>query len=189
MRVLHFACLAITGALLSSAASGQGYLGVGAGSSRVDFDCTGTTSCDRTDTLWKLYGGYMFTPSLGIEVEYFNQGAARLTGTDESIGDVTAEFRGSGYGLFAVASLPIGQASVFGKLGAVWTRLKLDATSSVFGPAGRSERNTNAAWGFGGGYAFTNSLAARLEFERIRLEFLDEKYNANLWTVGLHYRF
>ncbi|WP_425259361.1 porin family protein [Rubrivivax sp. RP6-9] len=189
MRVLRSASLALAGALLSSAVCAQTYLGVGVGSARVDFDCAGTTSCDRSDTLWKLYGGYMFTPSLGIEAEYFNQGVVRLTGTDESVGDVTAEFRGRGYGLFVLGAVPLGPVSLFGKLGAVRSKLKLDATSSIFGPAGRSEQHTSAAWGIGAGYAFTDSLGARLEFERIRVEFLDEKYNANLWTAGLHYRF
>jgi opacity protein-like surface antigen len=131
----------------------------------------------------------MFTPNVGVEGTYYNQGKAKQTATDPSLGNVSATWKGDGLGIFAVGVLPFDPFSVFGKLGAVYSKVKVDATSSVLGAASASEHHTGLGWGVGAGYEFTRNLGARLEFERVRLKFQGEKADADLVTLGLHYRF
>ncbi len=189
MNAITRAALLAAALVAAGSAGAQVYVGAAVGQSKAKLDCTGTTSCDRTDTAYKPFVGYMFAPYWGLEAAYYNQGKARLTARDETLGEVTADFKGHGWGLYGMAVLPLGDASLFAKLGAVSSTIKLDATSSVFGGAGASERHTNAAWGLGAGYAFTGSWSARLEYERVRTKFMDERINVDLWTVGGIYRF
>jgi OmpA-OmpF porin, OOP family len=190
MKTFPLSAALLALALASGGALAQGYAGVSIGQSKVDLDCTGTTSCDRSDTAFKIFGGYMFIPNAGVELTYYNQGKATLAGTDPLLGNVTGEYKGDGFGVYGVAVAPFGNgASVFGKLGMVSGKIKLDATSSVFGSASDSERHTNVAWGVGAGYEFTKNIGARLEFERVRVKFQGEKDDVDLVTLGLVYRF
>lgn len=173
-----------------SAFAQQSYVGGAIGQSRADIDCTGTTSCDRSDTAFKVFGGYMFIPQAGVEVAYYNQGKAKVAATDPVLGNVTGEFKGDGFGVYGVAVAPFDNgASVFGKLGVVSAKIKLDATASNFGTAGESERHTNLAWGLGAGYEFTKNVGVRFEFERVRVKFMDEKNDVDMITLGVLYRF
>jgi OOP family OmpA-OmpF porin len=189
MNRTTLAILALAGAALSPVAFAQGYAGGSIGQSRADLDCSGTTTCDKTDTAFKLFGGYMFTPNLGVEGAYYNQGKAKLAGTDPTLGNVTATYKGDGLGAFVLGVAPFDRYSVFGKVGLVSAKIKVDATSSVFGSGSDSERHTNIGWGVGAGYEFTKNLGARLEFERIRVEFAGDKTDADLITLGVLYRF
>jgi OOP family OmpA-OmpF porin len=166
------------------------YVGVSAGRSRLDLDCAGTTSCDRTDTAAKIFGGYMFMPNFGAEVAYYDLGKATVSGVDPTLGTVSGSLKGTSFGVFGVAAAPFGQFSVFGKLGAVSTKAKVEASSASLGIGGSdSQRHTNLGWGLGASYEITNNLGLRAEFERLRVEFDDNKDNADLYTVGVHYRF
>lgn len=188
MRIRRLAAL-ITTAAACGPALAQGYLGAGLGQVRVDIDCTGTLSCDKTDTAYKVYGGTMFSPNLGVEAAYYDHGKLRQTATNAELGIVRAEWKGDGVALFAVGVLPMDQWSLFGKLGAASARVRVSGTSTNLGGASASERHTAVAWGLGAGYSFTPHLGARLEYERMRVEFMDERRHANLVTLGLHYRF
>ncbi len=61
-------------------AAAQGYAGALIGLAKVRADCTGTTSCDTSDTAYKLYGGYEVARQLSVEVGYTNFGKAQFTG-------------------------------------------------------------------------------------------------------------
>jgi OmpA-OmpF porin, OOP family len=189
----YLSALVLASAALSGSSFAQGYAGVSAGQSRVDIDCSGTTSCDKSDTAFKILGGYMLTPNFGVEAAYYNQGKAKQTATDPQLGAATAEWKGDGFGAFGLAVLPFGNASVFAKLGLVSTKIKLDATlvppDSAPQSGSTSERHTNFAWGLGAGYEFTKNIGARLEYERVRIKFQEETRNADLVTVGVVYRF
>ena len=110
-RILLATLVAAGAALASTAASAQtdaqAYVGGGVGQSRADVDCTGSTVCDKTDTAFKIFGGYMFTKNFGLEGAYYNQGKARLEGTDPELGTMVAEYKGRGFGIFALASLAL----------------------------------------------------------------------------------
>ena len=190
---------------LSGSALAQAYLGAGIGRVRVNLDCAGATTCDRSDSTYKLYGGYRFGPNFGVEAAFYDNGKLHQAGTDPELGRVSATWKGDGFGLFAVGTLPVDRFSVFAKLGVTSVRVKLDATSSLdpdtavpsalpasSGTTVRvsdSERHAAVAFGVGAGYAFTPRLGARLEYERLRLQFMDDKRNANLVTLGMHFNF
>ncbi len=181
--------VACAAAGLAGIASAQGYLGLGVGQSRAKIDCTGADTCDKTDTAFRLYGGYQFNPYIAFEGSVYDQGKARVTGSDPELGTIGGDFKGQGFGGWAVMSLPVDKASFHAKVGAVSARVKLDASVSSLGSASRSERHTRAAWGLGAGYEFAPGWVGRADYERLRLKFLDEKFNVDLFTLGAHYRF
>ncbi len=189
MRITTLAAASLLCAALAPSAFAQAYVGASAGQVRVNVDCTGTDTCDKSDTAYKVFGGYMFVPYVGIEGAYYNQGKLHQTATDPTLGQVSGDWKGDGWGLFALGAVPLGDWSLFGKLGAVSSKIKVEATSSTLGSASRSERHTNLGWGLGAGYAFTKNLHGRLEFEQVKVKFQEEKRNANLYTLGIAYMF
>lgn len=180
---------ACAAAVLSGIASAQGYVGLGVGQSRAKFDCTGADTCDKTGTAYRLFGGYQFTPNLALEAAYYDQGKATVTGSDPELGSIGGDFKGQGLGLWGVLAAPVNGGSFYAKLGVVSARIKLDATSSVLGSASAAERHTRGAWGLGASYELAPKWVARLDYERFRVRFLDEKVSVDLLTLGAHYRF
>jgi OOP family OmpA-OmpF porin len=169
-------------------AHAQGYAGIGIGQSRADIDCTGTLTCDRTDTAWKLYGGYMFHPNFGGQAEIYRQGRAKFSA---SLGDgttATGEFQGEGVGLYGLAIARDGIWSVFGKAGVLSSRITGAARIQDLS-ASRRETHTHFGWGAGVGVDWTKNLGARLEYERLRGRLLGESVDVDQVTAGLVARF
>ena len=79
-------------------AAAQGYAGALIGLGKLNADCTGS-SCDTSDTAFKLYGGYEVAPDISVEFGYTDFGTYKLTGTynnvDISAISVSAAFRGN----------------------------------------------------------------------------------------------
>jgi len=189
MKKAFFAAVTLAAIAVCGSASAQGYVGASVGQSRADIDCSGTSTCDKNDSAFKIYGGYMFMPYVGIEATYYNQGKAHLAGSDPSLGNFTLDFKGDGFGVYARGVYPVGNLQLFGKLGIVSANIKGDATSSLLGVASDSERSTNVAYGLGLEYGFTKNIAGRAEWERMRVKFQGEKVDVDLLTVGVTYRF
>jgi OOP family OmpA-OmpF porin len=139
-------CLtALALAFTGLSAHAQGFAGIGVGQSRADIDCTGTLTCDRTDTAWKLYGGYMFHPNFGGQAEIYRQGRAKFSA---SLGDgttATGEFKGEGVGLYGLAIARDGIWSVFGKAGVLSSRITGAARIQDLS-ASRRETHTHFGW-------------------------------------------
>lgn len=101
-------------------ASAQGYAGALVGLSKISTDCPFGTSCDDSDTGYKLYGGYEVAPNIAVEVGYTSFGKATLTA-----GAGKASVKGTALslvGAFRMAFTPeltgvarLGLASVMGK--------------------------------------------------------------------------
>jgi OOP family OmpA-OmpF porin len=184
--VPSLAALALSFAGLSAHA--QGYAGIGVGQSRADIDCTGTLTCDRTDTAWKLYGGYLFHPNFGGQAEVYRQGRAKFSA---SLGDgttATGEFKGEGVGLYGLAIARDGIWSVFGKAGVLSSRITGAARIQDLS-ASRRETHTHFGWGAGVGVDWTKNLGARLEYERLRGRLLGDSVDVDQVTAGLVARF
>lgn len=180
--------LALAACLFSLPACAQFYAGVAGGRSNADIDCSGTLTCDRNATAWKAFGGYQFHPNFGAEAAYYRQGTATLTALIGEGATGSGDFKGHGMGVYALALAREGAWSVFGKLGAVSSKVTgvarvADLSQSV------SERHTAAAWGGGIGVDFTRNFGGRLEFERVRAELLGERINVDLVTAALVGRF
>ena len=124
---------AICTTLMAGTAAAQGYVGGGGGSVKTD----------NQETSWKLYGGYQFNPTWGLEAAYNDLGRYRGSNLNS-------------WTLAGTASMPFGDKwSLLGKLGAAFNRPRF---------AGSSNR-TDLLLGVGLGYSFTPHVGVRLEYE------------------------
>ena len=115
--------LGLAAALLPGIVSAQAYGVVAAGLSELSSDCTGTTTCDKTDVAVKLIGGYRFTPSFAGELSYFHLGKATA-----SVGSVSGEVKNAAYGA-GVAYHADGPESHFvARIGAARVTTKVNGT-------------------------------------------------------------
>lgn len=169
-------------------AQGQSFIGLSAGTSRSDIDCTGALTCDRNGTAWKLYGGQMFHPNFGAQAEVFRQGRARFSAilTDGTVAQ--GELKGEGFGLYGLAVARDGIWSVFGKAGLLTSRMT--GTLRVTDP-GNSQRETHThfGWGAGVGVDWTKNFGARLEYERLRGRLQGESVDVDQVTAGIVAKF
>lgn len=158
-------------AALSVQAEGL-YIGAGAGASRYSDDF-GAAFTDRSNAGLKLYGGYAVNPNFSVEA-----GMARLGKVKSATDDV----KGGGLFVDAVGILPL--ANNFSLLGRVGVfNGKLDST--LVG----DDRGTNVKFGAGVEYAIDKNISVRGEWERYRFNALGVKPHADLYSVGLNYRF
>lgn len=174
---------------LSTPVFAQGfYLGASAGQAQADEVCDDIDdlgfagSCDDDDTGWKLNLGYQFTPYWGVEAFYVDFG--ELADAEGTVlgAPVTVEADVDGYGAALVGTYPIGDFSLFGKVGFIsW-----DSDASVTGNAGSvsaDDDGTDAMFGLGAGYSLTEQLSLRAEWE-----YYDE-VEADLFSAGFVYKF
>ncbi len=161
-------------AFAADAQAQQAYIGASVGQSDFKIDTTGATSADTKDTGYKLFGGWMFTPS-----------AASLPG----LGTVGVTGKASGFSLAGVAALPLGDASLFAKAGFAQVRGEIEARTP-FGNASQSESSLQPTFGVGASYALTSNLSARVEWERVRVRYADDlKDDTDFISAGVVVRF
>lgn len=123
----------IAAAFVALPASAQLYVGGGIGSSKND---------SREDS-WKLYTGYQFNPTWGIEAAYNDLGQYRGADVES-------------YSLAGTGTMPLNERwSLIGKLGASTNRPEF---------AGSSD-HTDVLIGLGVGYSFTKNVGMRVEYE------------------------
>lgn len=130
-----------------------------------------TGSSDETAVAWKLFGGYRFLEWLAVEASYANVGEFEYnyfgTGT-WALGSAHASYKVTSWNLAAVGILPLGQFGLYGKLGAAFTKAKLDFKVTIPGASAsdsESKSKTNFLWGLGGRWDFHQNWAAQLEYE------------------------
>ena len=164
-------CVSMLGA---AAAHAEGLsVGGSLATSRWKGDDIGGLSTDKSSTGGKLYGGYSFTPNFGLEAGY-----ATLGKFESAAGSVKAD----GFYADAVGTLPLGNGfSALGRVGLF--NGKLD--SSLAG----DDRGTSYKVGAGVQYDFDPKLGIRGEWERYRFDALGTKSNADMYSVGLNYKF
>jgi OOP family OmpA-OmpF porin len=170
MKKLIFAaaaalCLA-TPAL--AADDGGPYLGAGVGSMGVD---VGGFSGD--DVGYKVFGGWMFNPYVGAEVEYMDGGTAEDAGVEIDISGFNASLRGA---------YPFGeQFTVFAKVGMLFW----DADVSSFEVSG-SDDGEDFSWGVGLGFDFSDNFGVTVEYQGFEIEDTD---TVDLISAGLVWKF
>ena len=176
--------------LFTTAASAQGYFGGSLGQSDYDDDIASglitSGSVDGSDTGFKIFGGYRFTPHVGAELALVNFGTARYSGDFFGTPVTGGKIDVWGYNVSAVLSFPLGaRASVFGKLGLfLWE----SEVSDVTGGAAFTEKVRGwdgGSFGIGAEWTFARNLAARVEWEQFPLDSSDVR----LFSVGVQYSF
>lgn len=125
-------------------------------------------SCKKTDTAFRLAGGYQFTPRWGAEISYADLGKVRASGLVLGV-PVTAEAKSNSVQLAATGTFPIsGGFSIIGKLGIARTEVKESATAALGGlvaSATAKATSTKAAYGIGAQYDFTKNVSVRAQYE------------------------
>jgi OmpA-OmpF porin, OOP family len=173
-------------AVAASGASAQGirpdagfYLGGGLGQSKFKEWCDPIfSSCEDTDTSWKLLGGYRFNRYVAAEASYIDWG--EVTAGTSSGARVAAKQRS--YGLAVVGTLPIGERfELFGKAGFLQTEQQTRRITPD--PSTFNREFSEFHYGLGAKYAFTKNWALRGEWENT------EKLKVELLSIGVEYRF
>ena len=136
----------------SSAANGLSnpyYFGGSIGSSDGTSYCDGETSCEDSDTAWKLFGGYKFTENLSAEGTYTNLGDMHKNGENSDISALSAN---------AVGSVQLTEKfDIFGKVGAMrWSSNNSNGDRDGFG----------VTYGVGAKMRMSESTKIRAEWEQ-----------------------
>ena len=146
------------------------YAGVGAGQSKANDACSGAgavgiTSCDDTDTAWRIFGGYQFHKNFAVELGYADGGKYKVSGVVLGV-PATGEIKAKAWDVVGVGILPFTeQLSGFAKIGLA--RWDVDATGSALGfSASISDSGTSLTYGLGGQYDFTKQFGVRVEWLR-----------------------
>lgn len=160
------------------------YVGVSAGASKVEQTAFGLAELDESDTGWKVFGGYRFSPNLGVEGGWVDLGAPSST---EGVAAIETEIRG--FYVDAVGVLPIGERwELFAKGGLFASKLDTKTVDNLVTPPVQrdlSEDSVDPTLGVGGAVNF-KPISLRLELESFFVESTDVSY---LLSLGVELRF
>ena len=188
-NALACSALALAGLLAATQASAQGYVGASFGQSDIDEEITtgliDSGTVDGKDSGWKIFGGYMFSRNLGLEVAYVNLGEVSYSGSFGGFPVTGGKVEVNGFNVAAVGNLPISeQFSVFGKIGLfMWDAEASDTTAGA--PFSAAADGTDLSLGLGVSYNFTRNFAVRAEWEMFQTDPAD----ATLLSIGAVFRF
>ncbi|HSO45060.1 MAG TPA: outer membrane beta-barrel protein [Rhodoferax sp.] len=137
------------------------FIGASAGQASYDVTCPATSTCDDSDTAWKIYGGLEVNEYLAMEVGYADLGEAKFSGTPSG----TAEVHGMTMqmvGTFAINP----SFSVIGRGGMNF--LNLEKNGTIADTPNNNVGDTDVAWslGLGAQYNLSKSVGLRAEWER-----------------------
>jgi len=188
--MLRQALVTVALAAAAGAASAQAlYIGGAGGVTRSNADCSGTVSCDNSDTGWKAYAGYHINPLWSVEVLGYDMGGTSGVVALPGIGLLNASLKTTGFGLATVINAPIGSVvDVLGRIGIGSNKLKVDAsTGSLSGSD--SETSTQFLWGVGLAFKLSPNVALRTEIDGTSASYFGERFDSTLWSVGVSLRF
>jgi OOP family OmpA-OmpF porin len=189
MKKFVVALATVTATLLSSGAHAQAYVGGAVGQSDINLDCSGVPNCETSDTGYKFFGGYKFTPNIAGEVTYFDWGKAGGSATSP-FGTAEATVRGTGVGVGAAFFADFTpQWSGVARLGLASNKAKGEARMNGAVLFSESQTKSTAYAGLGVSYAITKQLKidGALDFSNLELE--GEKGNVRLFSIGLTFAF
>ena len=170
-RLIAATFLAGAATLVSPVAFADGsnfYAAFDIGQSDAKDGCNGVpvgVSCKKTDTAYRLAGGYQFTPMWGAEVSYADLGKVTASGLVAGV-PVSAELKSTSLQLAGTGTFPIsGAFSVIGKLGIARTDVKPSGSALGITVGLPTTVSTKAAYGIGVQYDFTKNISARAQYE------------------------
>jgi len=137
------------------------FVGVSAGQATHDMACPAGSTCDDTDTAWKIYGGLEVNEFIAMEVGYADLGEVKVGGTPSG----TAEVNGMTIQLIGTYAINP-SFSLIGRGG--MNILNLEKNGTIAGTPTRNVGDTDVAWslGLGGQYNLNKSVGLRVEWER-----------------------
>lgn len=176
---------ACAGSLACSSAFAQGpenesgfYLGGGVGQFNLKLDDVDQTDeaierLDDSDTAWKAFVGWRLNPMFALEVAYVDFGGpSDRFETSGSNGDFRADI--SGFEPSIIGTIPLGPVELFGKIGYLF--YDVDASVDLDNGPGfdSSSSESDLTYGGGVGMTFFEHLNARLEYQRIDSDRIDD---------------
>src|SRR5437870_3268493 len=166
--------LAAATAFIALSAQAEGlYVGGSIGNTRYKGDDIGGLATDRSSSGGKLYGGYSFTPNIGVELGWAELGKFK---------SAAGEVKGNGVFVDAVGTVPFTESlSGLARVGVF--NGKVDSTLAG------SDRGTSYKFGVGLQYDFNKKAGIRGECERYRFNALNTKTNTHMLSVRLNYKF
>lgn len=158
MKKFIFAAVAslVLAAPAMAADDGGVYIGAGVGSFGVDIGGFG-----GDDVGFKVFGGWMFNPYIGAELEYIDGGTAEDAGAEIDVSGFNASLRGA----YPVTD----QFSVFAKVGMLFWDADVDL--GEFGSG--SDDGEDFSWGVGAGFDFAENLGLTVEYQGFEIEDTD----------------
>jgi OmpA-OmpF porin, OOP family len=207
-RLLTLAALA---SLLAAPASAQdgGYFYGGLGAGRAITDVNGaqiagsvlgagvvvnSTTNDKRNAAYKLFGGYQMNRHVGVELGTFQNKAFGTKSATTPAGTLDGRFPVQGGHLDLVGTLPItDNFAALGRVGVMVARTRAKfATSGAATVANPtpSDREANAKLGIGLQYAFSPSFLVRGELDRFRVsDAVGNHPQVTMYSVSLVFPF
>lgn len=149
---------------------------------------------DTSDTGFKLYGGYQFTPYFALEAGYFDLGSYNLDTSVLPAGTLFNDMDFRGINFDAVVTLPVtDKIDVFARAG--MHKIELDSDIVGIGYAAGTyrdgkRRDTHEKFGVGASYALNEAVSLRVEAERYQFEdVIRRDGNINMYSLGVVYSF
>lgn len=191
------------GALLGGSGGGMevGTMYGGGSVGQATTDCMMKDVNECSSNGFKLYGGYKVTDMLAVEGGYYSLGTMEetvkgsTTQGQYTITDPTAEGKANGFGVAAVASVPmVDNFEVFGKAGAMFWKseatVKATVTDTTSGQSAvatdiAEKDGTSLLLGVGASYKLNDNWGVRGEYEHFKRQDLnDEDHNVGIVSVG-----
>ncbi|NNG25059.1 outer membrane beta-barrel protein [Telluria aromaticivorans] len=190
MKKLIVALIASVAAMSAAQAqqtAPRAYVGVGVASADHDYRISGASNVDTDGykASGKLFGGYEFNQTWGVEAGYTD---FRKSGVNYTANGVNqrGETKGESIYLAAKATMPVNeQFSVYGKLGAARNKSELVAINSS---QNRDHSKTEAYGALGAQYNLNQNVALIAEYERYGKS-KDFGAKADVFTIGAKYSF
>jgi hypothetical protein len=156
------------------------YIGGGVGQFNLKIDDIDQTDeaierLDDDDTAWKAFVGWRMNPYFALELAYVDFGGPNdRFETSGSSGDFRADI--SGVAPYVIGTIPVGPLELFGKIGYYFYDVDaaVDLDDPTFPDFSSSSSENDLTWGGGVGMTFFEHLNARLEYERIDSDAVDD---------------
>jgi opacity protein-like surface antigen len=156
------------------------YLGAGVGQFNVQIDDIDQTDdaierLDDDDRSWKAFAGYRFNRYISLEAAYIDFGTTHSrSDASGSNGDFRLDL--SGFAPYVIGTIPVGPVELFAKIGYYFydTDIRVDLDDPLAPDVDSSSNDHDLLYGGGVGITFFDHLHARLEYERIDSDVVDD---------------
>jgi OOP family OmpA-OmpF porin len=166
------------------------YLGLSAGTSSAEIDCTPGVACGDDDYAWKIYGGLEVNEYLSMEFGYADLGEV------ENVGQLVGTRFTNGVTMHVLGTYVFNPSFTLIASGGL-NILNTEVNGTIAGTPTNNSGDTDVVWSFGlgGQYNVTPNVGIRLEYERY-FETGSSDFNGgtgegdiNFTSVGLVYKF
>ena len=190
MKKLFVAVIASVAAMSAAQAqqtAPRAYVGAGIATADHDYKISGATNVDTSGykPSGKLFGGYDFNQTWGVEAGYTDFRKSRVSYTRNGVNG-GGETKGESIYVAAKATMPVNErVSLYAKLGAARNKSELVAVNAA---QNMSHSKTEAYGALGAQYALNQDVSLIAEYERYGKS-KDFGAKADVWTVGAKYAF